>query len=117
MKTQARTSTAFTANKCGYIGLLLSTIGLVALSLLGFFRFDVISLCNSVQSAWGCCQRCGVVLGASPSGDARTFPGTHCFTLFTDHFSAPIHSEVTTACTGLLDDNQITFRRSLARSQ
>jgi hypothetical protein len=60
MKTQARTSTAFAANKCGCTGLLLlSTIGLVALSLLGFWRFDVIryatasSLLGAVVSAVG----------------------------------------------------------------
>jgi Na+/proline symporter len=59
MKTQGRTSTAFAANKCGYIGLLLSTIGLVALSLFGFWRFDVMryatacSLLGAVVSAVG----------------------------------------------------------------
>ena len=59
MKTRARTSTSFAANKCGYTGLLLSTIGLVALSLLSFLRFDAIryatacSLLGAVVSAVG----------------------------------------------------------------
>jgi hypothetical protein len=42
MKTHVRISTVLGANKCGTTGMLLSAIGLLALSLLSIWRFDLI---------------------------------------------------------------------------